>query len=458
MNNKTLKEMLRKAKIALKEFEPYTQEQVDKCVKAICIAFKSKGEELARLAVEETGLGDVDAKIEKNLGSPDGIWYDLKDKKSVGVIKEDPVQRLKYVAKPKGILASVVPTTNPNVTILFNAAYAIKGRNVLIIAPHPRAKKSSILTCQIINDALMKAGAPENIVQCINEPSIELTQELMKNSDVIIATGGEGMVQSAYSSGHPAFGVGPGNVQTIFDREYSDYKKAIGQTVLGRKYDNGLICACNQSFIIPEEMEKPLTEIMDEEKAVYIADEVLVDKFRNFLFPDGKHINPDVVGRNIQDIAKMMDIEIPQDATIAVLKISKENAGGKDPLCGEKMCPVAICMTYDSFEEAVHIAKENLLYQGAGHTAVVHTDDDTKAEYCGVNLPVSRMIVNQPGIFAANPALANGFRPTSTLGCGSWGNNSISENLTFEHLINISRIGWMKEESQIPTSKQIWQE
>ena len=201
--------MLKKARIALDEFKPYTQEQVDECVKAICLAFKEHAKELAKLAVRETGLGDAEAKIEKNAGSPDGIWYDLKDRKSVGVIREDPKQKLKYVANPKGILASVAPTTNPNVTVIFNAAYGLKGRNVLIVAPHPRAKKSTLLTCKILNDALKKIGAPNNLIQCIEEPSIELTQELMENVDVTIATGGAGMVRSAYSSGHPAFGVGP---------------------------------------------------------------------------------------------------------------------------------------------------------------------------------------------------------------------------------------------------------
>ena len=455
-NSELLNTMIDNARNALREFEPYTQEQVDECIKAICLALKENAVELAELAVEETGMGDVEAKIEKNSCSPDAIWYELKGKKSVGIIGEDTTLKLKYVAKPKGVLAAIVPATNPNVTVMFNVAYALKGRNVLIFSPSSRARKSAIRTCEIINDALKSIGAPDYLVQYIDEPSRELTNELMQRCDVVIATGGASMVNSAYTSGHPAFGVGPGNVQTIFDRDYSDYRTAIAQTVLGRKYDNGLICACNQSFIIPEEMESDLVAIMKEENAVYIDDEETVDAFRKFLFPDGKHINPDSVGKNIQEIAKMMGLNIPDDAVIAVLKINRKNAGAQEPLCGEKMCPVAICITYDTFEEAVDIAKVNLLFQGAGHSSVVFTDDVSKAEYCGLALPVSRMMVNQPGIFAANPALANGFRPTSTLGCGSWGNNSISENLNFEHLINISRIGWTKDESEIPTSEQIW--
>ena len=457
-NDNMLEVLLNNARKALKEFESATQEEVDRYVKAMCLSFKEHAEELARLTIEETGLGDLEAKIEKNLGAPDGIWYDLNDKKSVGIIGEDPELKLKYVASPKGILASVAPTTNPNVTIIFNGTYAIKGRNVLIVAPHPRAIKTSLRTCEIMNDALKMEGAPDNLIQCIEEPSIELTQELMRNSNAIIATGGAGMVQSAYSSGHPAFGVGPGNVQTIFDRNYSDYKKAINQTVTGRKYDNGLICACNQSFIIPDEMENTLTDLMESENAYYVSDENTVNAFRNLMFPDGKHINPKVVEQDIQTIGRMIGLEIPENIKIAVLKINKKNIGEKDPLCGEKMCPVAISITYDTFEEAVDIAKANLDYQGSGHSSVVHTDDVEHAEYCVTELPVSRMLVNQPGIFAANPALANGFRPTSTLGCGSWGNNSISENLTFEHLINISRVGWMKDEEDIPTAEEIWKE
>ena len=457
-NSELLNTLIKNAQKALAEFEPYTQAQVDECIKAMCLALKENAVELAELAVSETGMGDVEAKIEKNSCSPDAIWYELKDKKSVGIIKEDPAQKLKYIAKPKGILAAIVPATNPNVTVMFNAAYALKGRNVLIFSPSSRAKKSAIRTCEIINEALKSVGAPDYLVQYIEEPSRELTNELMQRCDVVIATGGASMVNSAYSSGHPAFGVGPGNVQTIFDRDYSDYKTAIAQTVLGRKYDNGLICACNQSFIIPEEMESDLVSLMKEEKAVYFDDAETVEAFRKFLFPDGTHINPSIVGKNIQEIAKMMGLDIPGESVIAVLKINKENVGSKEALCGEKMCPVAICITYDTFEEAVDIANANLLFQGAGHSSVIFTDDVSKAEYCGLELPVSRMMVNQPGIFAANPALANGFRPTSTLGCGSWGKNSISENLNFEHLINISRIGWIKEKSEIPTPEQIWEE
>lgn len=455
MNRNLLDHLLASAGQALAEYSTYNQEQVDACVKAICLAFKDHAEELARETIDETGLGDYSAKVEKNLGSPDGIWYALKGKKSVDIIGYDEENKLAMVAKPKGILCSVAPTTNPNITVLFNAAFALKGRNVLIVAPHPRAKKTTFHTCQIMNEALAKLGAPAGLIQCIEEPSVELTRMLMAESDVIIATGGAAMVRSAYSSGHPAFGVGPGNVQTIFDRD-CDLPAAVAQTVMGRKFDNGLICAGNQSFIVPEDQVAEVVTCLQAEKAFYTDDEAVVEQFRQVLFPADGRISAKVVGQPIADIAKLAGVDIPADTSIVVLKTDAR--GAADPLCGEKMCPVAILTTYHSFEEGVEIAKANLLYEGAGHSAVVHTRDDKKAEYCGVTLPVCRMLVNQPGIFAANPALANGFNPTSTLGCGSWGNNSIAENLTYEHLINISRIGWMKDADTIPTSQQIWAE
>jgi succinate-semialdehyde dehydrogenase len=273
---------------------------------------------------------------------------------------------------------------------------------------------------------------------------------------VIIATGGAAMVRSAYSSGHPAFGVGPGNVQTIIDKGF-DYKIAAAQIVIGRKFDNGLICAGNQSVIMPGEDAPRIIEAFKANGAYYAESPGEVEKFRKALFPEaGGPINKNLVGQNAAAIAKAAGVTVPENTGVILIKGDSGKIGKDDPLCGEKMCPALVALTYDSFEQAVEIARTNLLYQGAGHSSVIHTNDEKKAEYCGVNLPVSRLMVNQPGIFAANPALANSFNPTSTLGCGSWGNNSISENLTFEHLINISRIAWTRDEKDIPTVAQIW--
>lgn len=448
-------ELLQNARRALEEFESCTQEQVDAYIRAICLEFQSHAEELAAETIAETGLGGYTYKVEKNTGSPNAIWYALKGKKSMGIIGYDHERKLALVAKPKGIISSIIPSTNPNITVLYNVCFSLKGKNVIIIAPHPGAKNTTIHTVRVINETLAALGAPKNLVQCIENPSIELTQLLMKNCNVILATGGANMVTAAYSSGRPAFGVGPGNVQTIFDRGY-DYPSAVAQTVMSRAYDNGLICACNQSFIIPEEAEEEIIGCMRNEKAFFIDDPATVDLFRQALFTNGHTINKAVVGKTAVQVAAYAGVTVPEDTSIIVLKIDGGKIGADDPLCGEKMCPIAIELTYKDIDQAIAIAKTNLLYEGAGHSAVVFTDDEKLAEKCGLALPVSRLLVNQPGVFAANPALANGFNPTSTLGCGSWGNNSISENLTFEHLINISRIGWVKDPDQIPTPEEIW--
>ncbi|MDR2156715.1 MAG: aldehyde dehydrogenase family protein [Clostridiales Family XIII bacterium] len=449
--------MIDNAKQALDAFRNFNQEQIDGCVKAMLLAFKAEAETLSKEVIAETGLGHYESKLEKNTGSPDAIWYALKGRKSVGVIGEDREKGLKFVAQPKGILSSVAPTTNPNITVLFNAAFAVKGRNVLIVAPHPRAKKTTLHTVEILNGALRAQGAPENVLQCVEEPSIELTRLLMKQSNVIIATGGAAMVESAYSSGRPAFGVGPGNVQTIIDQGF-DYAEAAAQIAVGRKFDNGLICAGNQSVIMPKSDEDRIVAALKENGVHYVEDPAEVEKFRGTLFPDGRHINGALVGRSAPEVAEAVGADVPEGTEVIMLKGDSARIGAADPLCGEKMCPVLISLTYDAFEEAVEIAKTNLLYQGAGHSAVLHTYDEKKMEYAGVTLPVSRLLINQPGIFAANPALANGFNPTSTLGCGSWGNNSISENLTFEHLINISRIGMIRGAKDIPSVEQIWED
>lgn len=454
-NKQMLDTLIVNARAALKAFEPYTQEQVDALVLAACKTYKAHAEELSRECVNETRLGDYDSKVIKNTGSPDGVWYALKGQKSVGIIGYDEEEHLAYVAKPKGILSSVAPCTNPNLTVFFNACFALKGRNVLIVAPHPRAKATTLHTVRIINEALAELGAPENLIQCIEEPSIELTQLLMAAVDVTIATGGAGMVRSAYSAGHPAFGVGPGNVQTIVDRTF-DLHEAVSQILDGRTLDNGLICAGNQSIIFPREEEETLVRELSEQGAHWVSDADEVEAYRSALFPDGTHISGDLVGQYPTAIAQAAGATIPEGTRAIVLRGEDNRTGAADPLCGEKMCPVIVAIPYDSFEQAVDIARANLEYQGAGHSAVIHTHDDDKARRAGVELPVSRMLVNQPGTFAANPALMNGLAPTSTLGCGSWGNNSISENLTFRHLINISRIAWVKDAADVPTPEEIW--
>ncbi|MDR2655403.1 MAG: aldehyde dehydrogenase family protein [Oscillospiraceae bacterium] len=456
-SNLLVNTLIGNARKALAGVADYTQAQADEMVRAICLAFKAHGEELARETVEETRLGRVEDKIGKNMGVADGLMWSLKGKKSVGVIGEDKEKGLVYVAHPKGIVVVVAPTTNPNITALCNSVFALKGRNSVIICAHPRAKKTTIHTVEIMNEALKKLGAPENLIQVVREPSIPLTQELMKAADVIVATGGMAMVKSAYSSGVPAFGVGAGNVQTIIDRD-CDLKEAAEQIVVGRSTDNGLICAGNQSVIMPAEHESAMVGHLREAGAYYSDNPYVVRKFTELLFPvreDGSRpINPQVVGQSAEFIAGLAGIEVPGGTKVIALR--GEKAGPEEILCAEKMCPVLVTLTYRTFEEAVRMARENLLFQGAGHSAVIHSGNREHIEYAAQRLPVSRFLVNQPGIGAANPFLNNGLNPTTSLGCGSWGNNSISENLTYEHLINISRISYSLDKSAVPGERDIW--
>lgn len=261
-----------------------------------------------------------------------------------------------------------------------------------------------------------------------------------------------GLVKEAYASGKPAYGVGAGNVQVIVDRGY-DYDKAAEDIISGRKFDNGIICSGEQCIIAPKDEHAKIMKIFVKHGAYYIENEADVAKFRNVMYPEGK-INSGLVGKSVQYIAKAAGVDVPKDRKVIILK--PQGVGKDDLLCKEKMFPIMITLAYDTFEEAVNLAKTNLLFEGAGHTAAIHSKDDEHIRYAGEKLPISRLVVNQPSSTGAGGSFHNGFNPTTTLGCGSWGNNSISENLTYKHLINISRIGYYIKDVEIPSEREIW--
>ena len=278
---------------------------------------------------------------------------------------------------------------------------------------------------------------------------------MMAASDTVLGTGGPNMVKAAYSSGKPAYGVGPGNSQTIFDPEYDNPPMAVGQTVFGCKFDNGIICACNRSFITSKSISAKVVELMKAEKVYYTDDPAVRDRARQLLFPNGLGaINGKPVGQSVQDIAKMLELDIPADTSIIVVKVDKY--GTDEPLCREKMVPLAVHIECEDVEEAIKIAKVNLLMEGAGHSSVVHSNNKALIDRVDTTLPVSRMLVNCPGVLSANPALANSLCPTTTLGCGSWVGCSVSENLGFEQLINVSRIAYVYPENEIPNHDTVW--
>lgn len=312
---------------------------------------------------------------------------------------------------------------------------ALKGRNAMIVSPHPRSKKTTKETIELMREALVSVGAPRDLLQVIEEPSIELSQELMKAVDLIVATGGPGLVKSAYSSGHPAYGVGPGNVQAILDRDF-DVEDAAELSVIGRSFDNGIVCACQQSLFYPAEKEVEVLEHLKDKQAAVITNKADLAKLRETLFVDGK-ANPAMIGQDPKVIADAAGVEIPADSQIIAVRV--EAVGKEELFCKEKMAPVLALKSYDKFEEAVAFARENLLLEGAGHSAGLFSHTEEHQIYAGEVLPVSRLVVNQPTIDAGGSP-ANGLSPTVSLGCGSWGNNIISENLNYTHLINISRV------------------
>lgn len=447
-----ISEMIIKARVAQRIFEKWNQEQVDRVVREIGKIVYDNAELLAKMAVEETKMGNYEDKVAKNRNKARLIWNDLKDKKSVGIIGRDEKTGIVEIAKPIGVIASICPTTNPIVTPMSNAMFALKGRNAIIVSPHPRAKKCTSYTVKLINRAIMKLGVPENLIQVIEEPTIELTKELMSASDAIVATGGSEMVKSAYSSGKPSFGVGPGNVQVIFDRDI-DIEDAAKKVIIGRSFDNGIICSSEQAIIVHNDDYDDVINAFESNGGILITNQEEKQALRNTLFINGM-INKNIVGQSAHKIAELAGIKVPDN--VRVILVEADGIGKEDLLCKEKMCPVLTVFKYNTFEEAISIAQTNLELEGKGHTCAIHSNNIENIEYAGLNLTISRLVVNQPSSTTAGGSMYNGFAPTTTLGCGTWGNNSISENLTYKHLINITRIGFYLENKKVPTDEKIW--
>lgn len=447
-------ELIAKARAAQQEFETYSQEQVDKAVRAVGKVIYDHGDELAKMAVEETRMGDYASKIVKNTAKAKAVWYRMKGVKSRGIIERDELSGIIKVSKPIGVIGCIPPTTNPTMTPMHNAMCALKGGNALIVSPHPRAKKTSTVSCELMRQALQEIGAPVDLIQVIPEPTIELSGLIMKLCDATIATGGPGMVKAAYSSGKPSFGVGAGNVQTIVDTDavIADIAPMIAKS---RTYDNGVLCTCEQCIHVQENSLDEMVQAMQAQGAYYISAPEQIAALRQTMFGTGS-INKDCVGASPVRIAEMAGLTVPAGTTMLMVRI---DAYGKDePLAKEKLCPVICITTYTTFEQAVANAKCNLLNEGAGHSAVVHSHTQAHIEYAGEELPVSRIGVNMVGSSGLGGGLDNGLMPTATLGCGTWGNNSISENLWWNHLVNIARIAYRDPNAKIPTDEEIWAE
>ena len=448
-----VQDLVAKARQAQAIYVDFSQAQVDAIVRDMAQYVYDNAEALARMAVDETGIGNYEDKVLKKKGKARVIWNSLKGKKSRGIIGEDTENNLVFVAKPMGVVAAVCPVTNPIATPMCNGMFALKTGNAVIFAPHPKAQKCTDHLTNEFMKIVKKHGGPDNLVQTIKKGSVEKTQELMRSVDVVVATGGGAMVKSAYSSGKPSYGVGAGNVPVIIDRGV-DFKDAVGKIVAGAAFDNGIICSHEQFVLAPEERYDETVKLFKDTGKVWFTDnDADIDKLRKLVFPDG-HLNKDVVGRTPREIGAMVGLDVPASARIILLPA--KGAGSADLLAKEKLCPVVAILPYNTFQDAVTKAKANLLVEGAGHSAAVHSNDEGNIREAGVELPVSRLVVNQASSLTAGGSLTNGFAPTTTLGCGSWGGNSISENLDYKHLMNVSRIGKVIADKKVPTDEEIF--
>jgi len=448
-----VQQLVAKARIAQEAFERFSQEQVDAIVRDFGKYVYDNAEAIAAAAHKETGLGVYEDKVLKAKSKARVIWNNLKGKKSRGIIGEDEAASLVLVAKPMGVVAAVCPVTNPIVTPMCNAMFALKAGNAVIFAPHPKAEAATRDLTRAYRQILKAHGASEDLVQMVTNGSVETTQALMKASDVVVATGGGAMVKAAYSSGKPSYGVGAGNVPVIIDRDV-DLSDAVEKIVAGASFDNGIICSHEQFVFAPEERyEETIEAFLATGKVWFTADPRQVQKLRETVFPGG-HLNKDVVGRSAVEIGAKAGIDIPQG--VRVILVRADGAGTEDILAKEKLCPVVAILPYGSFDDAVASAKANLLVEGAGHSAALHSNNEEHIRRMGLELPVSRLVVNQASALTAGGSLTNGFAPTTTLGCGSWGGNSISENLDYKHLMNVSRIGNVITNKPVPTDTEIW--
>lgn len=443
-NSQELLQKIQEVREAQRKFARFSQEQVDEIFRQAALAANNARIPLAKMAHEETGMGIVEDKVIKNHFASEYIYNKYKDEKTCGIIEVDHSFGIERVAEPIGVIAAIVPTTNPTSTAIFKALIALKTRNGMIFSPHPRAPKSTIAAAKIILDAAVKAGAPENIIGWIDKPSIELSQILMRQSDLILATGGPGMVKAAYSSGKPAIGVGAGNTPAIID-ETAHIKMAVNSILLSKTFDNGVICASEQSVIVLDEIYEEVKREFEERGAYFLKDDE-IEKVRNIILVKG-NINPDIVGQSAYKIAKMANVNVPKDAKVLIGEV--ESTELSEPFSHEKLSPTLAMYRVKSFEDALKKASRLIELGGFGHTSVLYTDQYNsrdRIEKFGSVMKTGRTIVNMPSSQGAIGDIYN-FRlePSLTLGCGSWGGNSVSENVGVKHLLNIKSIAERRE-------------
>lgn len=445
-NAEQLELLIERVKKAQKIYSTFTQEKVDAIFKAAATAADKARIPLAKMAVEDTGMGVVEDKIIKNHFASEYIYNKHKNAKTCGVISYDKANGIKIVAEPLGVIAGIVPTTNPTSTAIFKSLIALKTRNAIIFSPHPRAKNSTIAAARLVLEAAVKAGAPEDIIGWIDVPSIELSNQLMKHPsvDCILATGGPGMVKAAYSSGKPALGVGPGNTPAIID-ETADIQTAVSSILLSKTFDNGMICASEQAVVCVKDVYENVKKEL-EFRGAYILNAKEAEKVANIILTEAGSVNPKIVGQPAHKIAELAGIEV--DESIKVLVGEEKEVDAANPFAHEKLSPVLALYKAKDFKNAVDMAYDLVILGGAGHTSVLYTDERTqeRINYFAEKLPTCRLLINSPSSQGGIGDLYNfKLEPSLTLGCGSWGGNSVSGNVGVEHLLNYKTVAERRE-------------
>jgi acetaldehyde dehydrogenase/alcohol dehydrogenase len=440
----TLVEQGKKAHQTLLTFD---QEQINSIVHEMALAGLDQHMPLAKMAVEETGRGVYEDKIIKNIFATEYVHNAIKYDKTIGVINENEHEEMIEIAEPVGVVAGVTPVTNPTSTTMFKALISIKTGNPIIFAFHPSAQKCSAKAADVLHQAAVKAGAPEGCIQWIEAPSIEATQQLMNHPGVavVLATGGAGMVKSAYSTGKPALGVGPGNVPCYIEKT-ANVKQAVNDLILSKTFDNGMICASEQAVIIDKEIYEETKALLIDNKCHFLSDEERKKVEKLVINEDTCAVNPQIVGKPAAEIAKLAGVTVPQETKILIAEL--KTVGPESPLSREKLSPVLACYKVKNHEEGFKRAEEMLEFGGLGHSAVIHSDNDDLIREYGLRMKAGRVIANSPSSQGAIGDIYNGYIPSLTLGCGSYGRNSVSQNVGTVNLVNVKKIGKRKNNMQ----------
>ena len=440
-------DLVKRSHVALDKMANFTQEQVDKICEAIATAGEQNAYPLAKMAVEETQRGVVEDKTTKNMYASENIWNSLRHEKTVGVIEEDKEQGLIKIAEPKGVIAGVTPVTNPTSTVIFKTMLALKTRNTIIFGFHPQAQKCCVETAKILQKAAVEAGAPKDAIQWISEPSLTATNDLMTNPGVqtILATGGPGMVKAAYSSGKPAIGVGPGNGPSYIEKS-ANIDRAVYDIVLSKTFDNGMVCASENSVVVDDEIYDRVKEEFKNWNCYFLNKEEIKKFEKHFIDPKRGTVAGPVAGKSAYEIAKLCGVDVPHNTKVIIAEY--EGVGRDFPLSAEKLSPVFTLYRAKNHEDAFRICTDLLNYGGRGHTAGIHSNDDAIIRKFAMKMDACRILVNSPAALGGIGDLYNNMLPSLTLGTGSYGANTFSHNIGARDLLNIKTVAMRRDNMQ----------